>query len=83
MRAGSPYNGIYANMFEEEYEDVVSNMQREFDDEDYIRYLDSISAHEAHAGYFSIDKEGQGMTDSKLSDKKERPPTTLMRMTSS
>ena len=69
--AGSPYNGIYANMFEEEYEDVVSNMQREFDDEDYIRYLDSISAHEAHAGYFSIDKKGK-MTDSKLSDKKEK-----------
>ena len=69
--AGTPYNGIYADMFEEEYEDIISNMQREFDDEDYIRYLDSISACETHAGYFSIDKKGK-MTDSKLSDKKEK-----------
>lgn len=69
--AGNPYNGIYSDMFEEEYEDIVSSLQREFDDEDYIRYLDSISAHETHAGYFSIDKKGK-MTDSKLSDKKEK-----------
>ena len=69
--AGTPYNGVYADMFEEEYEDIISNMQREFDDEDYIRYLDSISSHETHAGYFSIDKKGK-MTDSKLSDKKEK-----------
>lgn len=67
--AGTPYNGIYADMFEEEYEDIVSSLQREFDDEDYLRYLNSISAHETHAGYFSIDKKGK-MTDSKLSDKK-------------
>ena len=67
--AGNPYNGIYADMFEEEYEDIIDNMQREFDDGDYIRYLDSISAHETHAGYFSIDKKGK-VTDSKLSDKK-------------
>ena len=69
--AGNPCNGIYADMFEEEYEDIVSSLQREFDDEDYLRYLDSISAHETHAGYFSIDKKGK-MTDSKLSDKKEK-----------
>ena len=69
--AGTPYNGIYADMFEEEYEDIVSSLQREFDDEDYLRYLNSISAGETHAGYFSIDKKGK-MTDSKLSDKKEK-----------
>ena len=69
--AGNPYNGIYADMFEEEYNDIVGNLQRELDDEDYIRYLDAISAHETHAGYFSIDKKGK-MTDSKLSDKKEK-----------
>lgn len=68
---GNPYNGICADMFEEEYNDIVGNLQRELDDEDYIRYLDSISAHETHAGYFSIDKKGK-MTDSKLSDKKEK-----------
>ena len=55
--AGNPYNGIYADMFEEEYADVVGNLQLEFGDEDYVKYLDAISAHETHAGYFSIDKK--------------------------
>lgn len=68
--AGHPFNGIYADMFEEEYNDILNSMQREIGDEDYIRYLDAISAHGTHAGYFSVDKKGK-MTDSKLSDKKE------------
>ena len=68
--AGHPFNGIYADMFEEEYNDILSSMQRGIGDEDYIRYLDAISAHDTHAGYFSVDKKGK-MTDSKLSDKKE------------
>ena len=67
---GHPFNGIYADMFEEEYNDILSSMQREIGDEDYIQYLDAISAHDTHAGYFSVDKKGK-MTDSKLSDKKE------------
>ena len=67
--AGHPYNGIYADMFEEEYADIVGNMQREIGDEDYIKYLDAIPVHETHAGYFSIDKKGK-LTNSKLSDKK-------------
>ena len=66
---GKSYNGIYADMFEEEYTDVINNLQREMGSEDYMEYLTSISAHETHAGYFSIDKKGK-MTDSKLSDKK-------------
>ena len=45
-------------------------MQLEFGDDDYMRYLDEISAHDTHAGYFSVDKKGK-MTNSKLSDKKE------------
>ena len=67
--AGHPYNGIYADMFEEEYVDIIGNMQREIGDEDYIKYLEAIPIHETHAGYFSIDKKGK-LTDSKLSDKK-------------
>lgn len=67
--AGKPYNGIYADMFEEEYSDIIGNMQREIGDDAYIKYLDAISAHDTHAGYFSIDKKGK-MTDSKLSDRK-------------
>lgn len=68
--AGNPYNGVYADMFEEEYNDVVGNLQLEFGDEDYVKYFDAISAHDTHAGYFSIDKKGK-MTDGKI-DKKER-----------
>lgn len=64
----NPYNGIYADMFEEEYADIVSNMQREIGDEDYIRYLDTIPAHDTHAGYFSIDK---GKIINSKFDKKE------------
>ena len=69
--AGNPYNGIYAGMFEEEYEDIVSTIQRESDDGEYIRYLNAIPVQETHAGYFSIDKKGK-MTDSSLGDKKEK-----------
>lgn len=68
--AGQPYNGIYADMFEEEYTDIVSNMQLEFGDDDYVKYLDAIKPKDTHAGYFSIDKKGN-MTDSKVTDKTE------------
>lgn len=68
--AGHPFNGIYADMFEEEYNDIIGSMQLRAGDDDYIRYLEVISAHDTHAGYFSVDKKGK-MTDSKLSDKKE------------
>lgn len=67
---GHPFNGIYADMFEEEYNDIIGSMQLRAGDDDYIRYLDAISAHDTHAGYFSVDKKGK-MTDSKLSDKKQ------------
>lgn len=69
--SGNPYNGIYADMFEEEYQDIVSNLQREFGDEEYMNYLDTIDAHETHAGYFSIDKKGK-IVNSKVNDKKEK-----------
>lgn len=69
--AGRPYNGIFADMFEEEYQDVIGNMQLAFGDEEYLRYLDSIPAERTHAGYFSIDKKGH-ITNSKVSDKKEK-----------
>ena len=50
-------NGEYARMFEEEYETVVGELQREIGDEAYLRYLDGISARETHQGYFSIDRK--------------------------
>jgi type III restriction enzyme len=72
--AGQPQNGIFANMFEEEYADIIGNLQLRLADsgeDDYISYLNAISPVSTHAGYFSIDKKGH-MTNSKLSDKKEK-----------
>ena len=69
---GQQTNGLFAKMFEEEYEDIVSNLQEGLDEEDYIKYLKSISASDTHAGYFSIDKKSGHMIDGKIGDKKEK-----------
>lgn len=69
--AGVAHNGIYADIFEEEYNDIVNNLQIKFGEDDYMKYLDSIPAEKTHAGYFSIDKKGK-MIDSKLKNKKEK-----------
>lgn len=69
--AGIAHNGIYADIFEEEYNDIINNLQIKFGEDDYMKYLDSIPAEKTHAGYFSIDKKGK-MIDSKLKNKKEK-----------
>ena len=69
--AGQPQNGVFADMFEEEYNDIVSNLQLRTGEDDYIKYLNSIQASDTHAGYFSVDKKGH-MTDSKIGDRKEK-----------
>lgn len=66
--AGQPMNGSYAEMFEEEYQDVISNLQIGIGEDDYMKYLSAISAGKTHAGYFSIDKKGK-MIDSKVARK--------------
>ncbi|MBQ9696560.1 MAG: restriction endonuclease subunit R, partial [Oscillospiraceae bacterium] len=66
--AGQPTNGIYATMFEEEYNNIIREMQREFGDDEYIRYLERIPADKTHAGYFSVDGKGK-MIDSKVGRK--------------
>lgn len=48
--AGQPYNGIFADMFEEEYQDIIGSLQREIGDEEYMKYLESIPAGRTHAG---------------------------------
>ena len=68
--AGNPMNGIYADMFEEEYNDIINHLQLEFGEDDYLKYLDSIPAEKTHAGYFSIDKKGK-MIDSKANERRE------------
>lgn len=68
-KAGEAYNGSYADIFEEEYRDIVGNLQIELGEDEYIKYLNEIDARSTHAGYFSIDKKGK-MVDSKLKGKK-------------
>lgn len=66
--AGQPTNGVYADIFEEEYADIIATMQHELGDDDYIKYLESISVAATHSGYFSVDKKGK-MIDSKVGRK--------------
>lgn len=71
--AGQPCNGPYADMFEEEYQQAVNHLQLEIGDNDeYLKYLDGITAAQTHAGYFSIDKKSHRLIDSKLGDRKAR-----------
>lgn len=66
--AGQPVNGKYARMFEEEYEDIVGNLQLSIGEDEYIKYLNSIKASKTHAGYFSVDGKGK-MINSKVGRK--------------
>ena len=66
--AGQPVNGKYARMFEEEYEDIVGNLQYSIGEDEYIKYLNSIKASKTHAGYFSVDGKGK-MINSKVGRK--------------
>lgn len=68
--AGQPMNGSYADMFEEEYRDVVEHLQIGIGEDEYIKYLSEILAEKTHAGYFSIDKKGK-LIDSKANEKRE------------
>ncbi len=62
---GNEALGEYGRVFEEEYESVLKDY-RTFLDADYLAYLDSITAHETHRGYFSIDKKTGRAVDSTL-----------------
>lgn len=66
--AGQATDGIYAQMFVEEYNDIVGHLQIGIGEDDYIKYLQAIPAEKTHAGYFSIDKKGK-MIDSKVGRK--------------
>ena len=55
---GEEINGIYGNIFEEEYNKVANEYINLFDTP-YVRYLKSTTAAKAHNGYFSIDKKGR------------------------
>ena len=59
--AGEEVNSEYGDMFEEEYNGILSeNLKLDLDpaDRPYMKYLAGIDTHATHAGYFSIDKKG-------------------------
>ena len=68
---GNQANGEYAQIFEEEYKNVLNQIKGDlFLNESYKAYLESIAPEITHAGYFSIDKKGR-MVASKIANKKE------------
>jgi len=73
--SGSPMNGIYGEMFEEEYQAIIDSMQREIGDENYMKYLISIPAAATHQGYFSIDKNKKTGQERFVDSKLERGST--------
>ena len=68
-QGGGTSKGQYAEIFEEEYENIVGQLQLEFsDDPAYVAYLKRYKAEEVHNGYFSRDKKGNfvQLTESKM-----------------
>lgn len=55
---GEEINGVYGDIFEQEYNKIVNDYITLFDTP-YVRYLKSTTAAKAHNGYFSIDKKGR------------------------
>lgn len=62
---GNTRKGQWAEIFEEEYQSVLNEVQNLFMDDDYRQYLKGISVESTHAGYFSQDKKGN-MINSKV-----------------
>ncbi len=60
--------GIYARIFEEEYQQLLPEYLR-LDKPDYQAYLKGISAEKTHNGYFSIDKKTKRLIDPELGKK--------------
>lgn len=58
-------NGVYAGIFEEEYEQLKTEYLCELalDNETYRKYLADIHVGRTHNGYFSIDKKTKKLTD--------------------
>ena len=60
---GEEVNGVYADMFEQEYNNALNDYVTLFDTP-YVRYLKSTSAARVHNGYFSVDKKGRKVDSS-------------------
>jgi type III restriction enzyme len=62
------HKGVYAHVFEEEYQvarDLFFSQLPFEDDKDYRSYLEQHQVNKIHAGYFSIDKKGR-VVDSEI-----------------
>ena len=72
-----PLNGVYADIFEEEYSSIVLEFISDLvSDDAYKKYLSGIAAAATHAGYFSIDKKSNRMIDGKIDKKENRSDDT-------
>lgn len=69
--AGDPLNGTFADIFEEEYRNILETQDVSGGDSAYQAYLDAIAVEKTHDGYFSVDKKGK-MTNSQIKNKKEQ-----------
>jgi len=69
--AGKAFNGEYAQVFEEEYENLLAEWQLGLGEDDYLTYLNNIKTVTTHAGYFSIDKKSKHFTNSTIGDRRE------------
>ena len=57
--SGKPVNGLFADIFEQEYRDIIRGLALGADEKEYRGYLRSIGAEKTHAGYFSVDRKGR------------------------
>ena len=57
--------GIYARIFEEEYENQRQSLleELELENSDYVAYIKRIDPAKTHNGYFSIDKKTKQLVD--------------------
>ncbi|MCR5362240.1 MAG: DEAD/DEAH box helicase family protein [Bacteroidales bacterium] len=79
---GPETKGKFAKMFEEEYRNVVSELQPTFSDEAYLRYLSDPrnAAEKVHQGYFSMDKKGKAVeSGNKEGENEERAFDLIMK----
>lgn len=70
---GKTKNGAYAEIFEEEYRNVLETVQLELFEEEseYVAYLKRFTPDQVHNGYFSRDKKGKYVQPSKSELKNE------------
>jgi len=63
--------GVYARIFEEEYDNYLATPGLNFDSK-YQEYLDGIDTGKTHSGYFSIDKKGKSIDSKEVGGKKDK-----------